>query len=331
VQHDMAKIFVGGLSWQSSEETLRYHFEQYGEVVSVEVMRDRNTGDPRGFAFVVFKEDATVELVMANIPHEINHKTVDVKRAQARGMAPPSIHNNIPGQAQNSVIEKEEVDGGDFPPGGTREMTPEQLQNKIFVGGLPIHLNKEGLNDYFSQFGAVVDAIVMMDMSQSRSRGFGFVTFENGSGGAQKALKAQPIYIENKYVEIKLATPKGDSQNATANGGSKRYQNQSNTGGLRNANAADASSQPKGEFSGLAASYGRNGWRAGYGTVAFGSTGWAVKGWEDGSSVPEKVGFSFAMLDQADRKSQTVASICHKSTRHRTGSESSRDIKRPRY
>lgn len=83
--HDMAKIFVGGLSWQTTEETLRYHFEQYGEVVSVEVMRDRNTGDPRGFAFVVFKEDPTVELVMKNLPHEINHKVVDVKRAQARG------------------------------------------------------------------------------------------------------------------------------------------------------------------------------------------------------------------------------------------------------
>ena len=83
--HDTAKIFVGGLSWQSNEETLRYHFEQFGEVVSVEVMRDRNTGNPRGFAFVVFKDDATVDLVMNNLPQEINHKIVDVKRAQAKG------------------------------------------------------------------------------------------------------------------------------------------------------------------------------------------------------------------------------------------------------
>jgi len=91
-QTDVAKIFVGGLSWQTTEETLRYHFEQYGEVVSVEVMRDRNTGDPRGFAFVVFKSDETVDLILKNKPHEINHKVVDVKRAQARGVAPPSIH-----------------------------------------------------------------------------------------------------------------------------------------------------------------------------------------------------------------------------------------------
>eukprot|EP00569_Conticribra_weissflogii_P014848 CAMPEP_0171406750 /NCGR_PEP_ID=MMETSP0880-20121228/18390_1 /TAXON_ID=67004 /ORGANISM="Thalassiosira weissflogii, Strain CCMP1336" /LENGTH=111 /DNA_ID=CAMNT_0011922523 /DNA_START=110 /DNA_END=442 /DNA_ORIENTATION=+ len=81
-QIDAAKIFVGGLSWQTTEETLRYHFEQYGEVSSVEVMRDRNTGDPRGFAFVVFTSDETVELILNSGPHEINHKVVDVKRAQ---------------------------------------------------------------------------------------------------------------------------------------------------------------------------------------------------------------------------------------------------------
>jgi hypothetical protein len=92
-QIDAAKIFVGGLSWQTTEETLRYHFEQYGEVLSVEVMRDRQTGDPRGFAFVVFKSDETVDLILKSGPHEINHKVVDVKRAQARGVAPPSIHH----------------------------------------------------------------------------------------------------------------------------------------------------------------------------------------------------------------------------------------------
>jgi len=311
-------------------------------------MRDRNTGDPRGFAFVVFTDDATVELVMSNIPHEINHKTVDVKRAQARGMAPPSIHGGGTGAAGvggggPAQVKMEDVsmegrdDCGDVGGGADgalmREMTPEQLQNKIFVGGLPIHLNKEGLHDFFNQFGAVVDAIVMMDMSQSRSRGFGFVTFENGSGGAQKALKEQPIYIENKYVEIKLATPKGDSHQTVGGviGNNKRYQNQTNPGGLRNANAADGCSQSKGEFSGLAASYGRNGWRAGYGTVAFGSTGWAVSGWEDGSSVPEKTGFSFAMLDQAKRIQQTIVACCKSSRRGRSESDSSRDVKRPRY
>eukprot|EP01083_Nonionella_stella_P229379 811960_1 len=270
--HDMAKLFVGGLSWQTTEEPLRYHFEQYGEVVSVEVMRDRNTGDPRGFAFVVFKDDATVELVMQNLPHEINHKIVDVKRAQARGSAPPSIHGKT---------ERESRPATTTTTTGTREMSPEELQNKIFVGGLPLHIDNDGLKKFFSQFGAVADSIVMMDSGQGRSRGFGFVTFENGTGGAQLALKAQPIYIDNKYVEIKLATPKGEAQ------GKKTFHNT----GLRN--AAAAATQSKGEFAGLAASYGRQGWKAGYGSYAFGSCGWAVDGWEDLCEIPEVSGFSF--------------------------------------
>ena len=45
-------------------------------------MRDRVTGDPRGFAFVVFGDGATVDLVMAEAKHEINHKIVDVRRAK---------------------------------------------------------------------------------------------------------------------------------------------------------------------------------------------------------------------------------------------------------
>ena len=43
---------------------------------------------------MVFKSDETVDLILKNKPHEINHKVVDVKRAQARGVAPPSIHRD---------------------------------------------------------------------------------------------------------------------------------------------------------------------------------------------------------------------------------------------
>jgi RNA-binding protein Musashi len=48
---DADKIFVGGLSWQTSEESLHYHFEQYGPVMSVEGMRDQNMGDFCRFLF----------------------------------------------------------------------------------------------------------------------------------------------------------------------------------------------------------------------------------------------------------------------------------------
>lgn len=41
------KIFIGGLSWQTTEATLRYYFEKYGELSDVALMVDKRTGKPR--------------------------------------------------------------------------------------------------------------------------------------------------------------------------------------------------------------------------------------------------------------------------------------------
>lgn len=353
LQHsDHVKIFVGGLSWQTTEESLRWHFETYGEVVSVEVMRDRHTGDPRGFAFVVFADPSTVDLVMADKDkHEINHKFVDVKRAQARGVAPPSIHERQAQQAaaaasaaaagrapaespSTASSAKAAAAGGGGAPGpdqhgpasssgggGGGGPTPEQMQTKVFVGGIPPHVGRDELKQVFEQFGQVVDAIVMMDQHTQRSRGFGFVTFHNqqpdgssGAAAAERSIRAQPVDVYGRQAEVKLATPRaepppgagGSGMGGTSGGhhhsattkqrGSTLPPGPKHVGLRAGQQAANASS---GEFAGLAVAYGRNGWKAGYGTKAFGKAGWDV--WEDTlGAPPEQAGFSFSMLQDAD-------------------------------
>lgn len=49
-----AKLFVGGLSWSTDDNSLRSAFEQHGEVVDAKVILDRDTGKSRGFGFVTF-------------------------------------------------------------------------------------------------------------------------------------------------------------------------------------------------------------------------------------------------------------------------------------
>ena len=163
-------------------------------------------------------------------------------------------------------------------------MSPEQAQAKVFVGGIPPHVDRDELRAIFEEFGPVTDAIVMVDQATQRSRGFGFVTFEVGSNGALKAVEAQPIPIHGRRVEVKLATPRAEQQRRPPAAGPKHV-------GLR---AGQTSST--GEFAGLAVAYGRSGWKAGYGSKAFGKAGWAVQGWDDGGSAPERSGFSFDIL-----------------------------------
>jgi len=323
-QIDSAKIFVGGLSWQTTEDSLRQYFQNFGKVEDVIVMRDRDTGNPRGFAFVVFDTDAAVEVILQQHlnggGHEIDRKIVDVKRAQARGHAPPGIHNNnnnkyggMNNNQNNQSHQNQNISSNDSTAtGNSNNNTNTNVEtNKVFVGGLPLHLDRDGLAEDFAQFGPVVDSIVMMDPTHRRSRGFGFVTFENGSGGAQKALESQPHSIQGKYVEIKAAQPKENSQNFQNNkhfqnngqgsGGSNSYgnnQNQnSNNSNNNNSSGEEAQQRPKGKYHGLASTYARNGWRAGYGSIAFGKNGWNVEGWEDYNPVIDTSGFSFSMID----------------------------------
>jgi len=52
------KLFVGGLSWQTTDDGLKYYFEKFGELVDVALMTDKRTGQPRGFGFISFKDPA---------------------------------------------------------------------------------------------------------------------------------------------------------------------------------------------------------------------------------------------------------------------------------
>ncbi|KAJ8916978.1 hypothetical protein NQ315_008378 [Exocentrus adspersus] len=81
---DDRKLFVGGLSWETTDKELREHFGQYGEIESINVKTDPNTGRSRGFAFIVFNNAESIDKVVAAGEHVINNKKVDPKKAKAR-------------------------------------------------------------------------------------------------------------------------------------------------------------------------------------------------------------------------------------------------------
>ncbi|XP_063853042.1 RNA-binding protein squid-like isoform X2 [Scylla paramamosain] len=81
---DDRKLFVGGLSWETQEKELREHFSKFGEIESINVKTDPNTGRSRGFAFIVFSCIEAIDKVINEPNHVINGKKVDPKKAKAR-------------------------------------------------------------------------------------------------------------------------------------------------------------------------------------------------------------------------------------------------------
>ncbi|MCP4501671.1 MAG: RNA-binding protein [Deltaproteobacteria bacterium] len=81
----MQKLFVGGLSWGTTDDTLREGFERFGEVTDAKVILDRETGRSRGFGFVSFAEgDAASTAISEMDGQELDGRVIRVNEANER-------------------------------------------------------------------------------------------------------------------------------------------------------------------------------------------------------------------------------------------------------
>ncbi|KAI0717209.1 hypothetical protein C8T65DRAFT_641715 [Cerioporus squamosus] len=81
-----AKVYVGNLSWNTTDDTLRSAFSSYGQVLDSIVMRDRETGRSRGFGFVTFGNGTEAQAAIDNLnEQELDGRRLKVNLANARG------------------------------------------------------------------------------------------------------------------------------------------------------------------------------------------------------------------------------------------------------
>ena len=75
---------------------------------------------------------------------------------------------------------------------------------KIFVGGLPYHTTDESLKNFFKQFGNIEEAVVIIDRTTGKSRGYGFVTMETKEEAAAAIHDPNPV-IDGRKCNLNLA------------------------------------------------------------------------------------------------------------------------------
>ncbi|KAI3766443.1 hypothetical protein L2E82_16501 [Cichorium intybus] len=187
------KLFVGGIAWETSEESFSNYFSNYGELTDSVIMMDKITGRPRGFGFVTFADPADADKVLEQ-DHVIDGRPVEVKR----------------------TVPREDMQGG-----GSRGVSRTK---KIFVGGIPLTLTEDEMREYFLSYGDIIEHQIMLDHVTGRSRGFGFVTFDSEEAVDKIFADGQLHELGGKQVEIKRAEPKRP-------GGDFAYDNRSRRGG----------------------------------------------------------------------------------------------------
>uniref|UniRef100_A0A1A9VF89 RRM domain-containing protein n=1 Tax=Glossina austeni TaxID=7395 RepID=A0A1A9VF89_GLOAU len=174
-------MFLGGLSTNSTEGSLRELFSQFGEVIDVIVMRDPTTKRSRRFGFITYKNATMVDKAQAARPHIVNGKSIDSKRA----------------------LPCPEVSGA-------------STVKKIFVGGLKEYHDEQSLKEHFQQFGNVISVKVLTDKTAGSKRGFAFVEFDDYDAVDKAVLHTNHV-IKNVKVDLKKSKYKEELAKKLAN------------------------------------------------------------------------------------------------------------------
>lgn len=98
-----------------------------------------------GFGFVTFADPSNLNSVLQNGPHCLDGRTIDPKPCNPRTLQKPRK-------------------GGGY---------------KIFLGGLPSNITETDLRHFFNRYGKVTEVVIMYDQEKKKSRGFGFLSFED--------------------------------------------------------------------------------------------------------------------------------------------------------
>ncbi|XP_065223095.1 heterogeneous nuclear ribonucleoprotein 27C-like isoform X4 [Planococcus citri] len=176
------KLFVGGLSWETTEEKLQQYFGEFGEVIDSVVMKNTESGQSRGFGFVTFGDPNSVEKVLAKGTHLLDGRAIDPKPCSTKAAIKSKKNSQYP---------------------------------KIFLGGLPFNVTETDLRSIFSKYGEVMDVIIMYDHEKNKCRGFGFLSFEKDED-VNKCVADHYIYVNGKKVEVKRAEPRDGRGSASA-------------------------------------------------------------------------------------------------------------------
>jgi len=183
-------LIILGLPWKSTEDDLKNHFSQYGELAFVQVKKDPNTGKSKGFGFIRFTQVESQTKCTANARHMIDGRWCDVT-------IPNSKEGNQP------------------------------VSRKIFVGRVSEDLGVDDLRNYFCKFGEVVDVYIPKPHRAFAFVTFGDAETAMALCGEDHIIKGSSVHVSSAAPK---SNDKGDGRRGFGGQGQGQGWNQGNQG-----------------------------------------------------------------------------------------------------
>ena len=227
------KLYVGNISFDTTEETLRSTFGSFGGAITdVFIPTDRNSGRKKGFAFVTLDSAEAADKAISGLDQtELDGRTIRVNISKPREDRGPS------------------GGGGAFNSAGLSDV-------KLYVGNLSYDTTEVSLRDAFAAFGSVSDCFVPTDRDSGRPRGFAFVTMP-AKEAEEAMMKMNETELDGRTIRVNESRPR-NSDRGGGRGGRGGY------GGGRG--GYDRGGYDRGGYGGDRGGYDRGGYdRGGYG------------------------------------------------------------------
>jgi len=195
-------LYVGNISPSVTETSLHDIFATVGPVASVKIIPDRNQNNPQvppqatRYAFIEYVDIRSAEQALQSLnghkvaEHEIRVNWAHQAVANGAGGGP-----NGAGAGGNSS-------------GGNNANGKGADDAHVFVGDLAPEINDEALRKAFSAFGSLAEARVMWDMVSGKSRGYGFLTFQNKSDAQQAIATMNGEWLGSRAIRVNWANQK---------------------------------------------------------------------------------------------------------------------------
>ncbi|CAL1530298.1 unnamed protein product [Lymnaea stagnalis] len=211
-------LIVLGLPWKSTEDDLTKYFQQFGELILVQVKRDPKSGQSKGFGFIRFVNYESQVKCCAQ-RHMIDGRWCDVtipnsksgdgwdQKAQHSHHRSSSYHQgyNFTPYANQGAGNFSFSSGSGYDDGVDgnyhQEGNNQMMNRKVFIGRVTEDISAEDLRNYFSKFGEVVDVFIPKPY-----RAFAFVTFADAE--TAQALCGEDHIIKGASVHVSSAAPK---------------------------------------------------------------------------------------------------------------------------
>jgi len=211
------KLFVHGLPWTTTQETLYSAFSRFGQIQECVILKDRN-GQSKGYGFINYSNAQEAINAINAGPQQIDGRMVGSDLAwkgrkarssstggagggaAARSMANTASSNNSNTLSASAMQPHHRM--ANTSPGG---LGGPLAMRRLFVYSLLYTTTDETLHSVFSQYGELEEAVIIKDKNnEMKSKGYGFVVYKNMCD-AQTALKQPDKLIDGRTVHCSLA------------------------------------------------------------------------------------------------------------------------------